>query len=110
MTHVFVAPHPDDVALSCGGLVASLRELGQSVTILTVYSGGPAGDISMAVHHVPVLVLTVVVVFVVVRVLQHSVGHASTVPIAGSGASHATSACSSLRLQRVSSRSGPTWF
>ncbi|MEX1334478.1 MAG: PIG-L family deacetylase [Candidatus Limnocylindrales bacterium] len=45
MTHVFVAPHPDDVALSCGGLVASLRELGQSVTILTVYSGGPSdGD------------------------------------------------------------------
>jgi LmbE family N-acetylglucosaminyl deacetylase len=42
MTHVFVAPHPDDVALSCGGLVASLRELGQSVTILTVYSGGPS--------------------------------------------------------------------
>jgi LmbE family N-acetylglucosaminyl deacetylase len=41
MTHVFVAPHPDDVALSCGGLVASLRELGQSVTVLTVYSGGP---------------------------------------------------------------------
>jgi len=44
MTHVFVAPHPDDVALSCGGLVASLRELGQSVTILTVYSGGPDGS------------------------------------------------------------------
>jgi LmbE family N-acetylglucosaminyl deacetylase len=41
VTHVFVAPHPDDVALSCGGLVASLRELGQTVTILTVYSGGP---------------------------------------------------------------------
>ena len=40
MTHVFVAPHADDVALSCGGLIASLRELGQSVTILTVYSGG----------------------------------------------------------------------
>jgi LmbE family N-acetylglucosaminyl deacetylase len=39
MAHVFVAPHPDDVALSCGGLIASLRELGQSVTILTVYSG-----------------------------------------------------------------------
>ncbi len=47
MTHVFVAPHPDDVALSCGGLVASLRELGQSVTILTVYSGGP-GDVDLA--------------------------------------------------------------
>src|SRR5918999_4477760 len=39
MTHVFVSPHPDDIALSCGGLVASLRELGQNVTILTVFSG-----------------------------------------------------------------------
>jgi LmbE family N-acetylglucosaminyl deacetylase len=39
MTHVFVSPHPDDVALSCGGLVAGLRELGQNVTILTVFSG-----------------------------------------------------------------------
>ena len=39
MAHVFVAPHPDDAALSCGGLIASLRELGQNVTILTVFSG-----------------------------------------------------------------------
>jgi LmbE family N-acetylglucosaminyl deacetylase len=39
MAHVFVAPHPDDVALSCGGLLASLRELGQNITILTVFSG-----------------------------------------------------------------------
>lgn len=39
MTHVFVAPHPDDAALSCGGLIASLREVGQNVTILTVFSG-----------------------------------------------------------------------
>ena len=44
MTHVFVAPHPDDVALSCGGLIASLRELGQNVTILTVFSGDGAAD------------------------------------------------------------------
>jgi LmbE family N-acetylglucosaminyl deacetylase len=44
MTHVFVAPHPDDVALSCGGLIASLRELGQSVTILTVFSGEGGGN------------------------------------------------------------------
>jgi LmbE family N-acetylglucosaminyl deacetylase len=43
MTHVFVAPHPDDVALSCGGLIASLRELGQNVTILTVFSGTGGG-------------------------------------------------------------------
>ena len=39
MTHVFVSPHPDDVALSCGGLIVSLRELGQNVAILTVFSG-----------------------------------------------------------------------
>jgi LmbE family N-acetylglucosaminyl deacetylase len=47
MTHVFVAPHPDDVALSCGGLIASLRELGQNVAILTVFSGdGSTTDLS----------------------------------------------------------------
>ncbi len=47
MTHVFVAPHPDDAALSCGGLIASLRELGQNVAILTLYSGsGPVDDLS----------------------------------------------------------------
>jgi hypothetical protein len=44
MTHVFVAPHPDDVALSCGGLIAGLRELGQNVTILTVFSGTGNGN------------------------------------------------------------------
>jgi len=44
MTHVFVAPHPDDVALSCGGLIASLRELGQNVTIVTVFSGNGTND------------------------------------------------------------------
>jgi LmbE family N-acetylglucosaminyl deacetylase len=47
MTHVFVAPHPDDVALSCGGLVASLREIGQNVTIITVFSGtGATAELS----------------------------------------------------------------
>ncbi len=44
MTHVFVAPHPDDVALSCGGLIASLRELGQNVAIVTVFSGNSPLD------------------------------------------------------------------
>src|SRR5258706_4789838 len=47
MAHVFVAPHPDDAALSCGGLIASLRELGQNVTILTVFSGaGSNGNLT----------------------------------------------------------------
>jgi LmbE family N-acetylglucosaminyl deacetylase len=44
MTHVFVAPHPDDVALSCGGLIASLRELGQNVAIITIFSGNGDND------------------------------------------------------------------
>lgn len=39
MKHVFVSPHPDDVALSCGGLVARLLERDDEVTILTVFSG-----------------------------------------------------------------------
>jgi LmbE family N-acetylglucosaminyl deacetylase len=39
VTHVFVSPHPDDAALSCGGLIARLRDRGEPVTILTVYSG-----------------------------------------------------------------------
>jgi LmbE family N-acetylglucosaminyl deacetylase len=37
--HVFVSPHPDDVALSCGALIASLRSAAESVTILTVHGG-----------------------------------------------------------------------
>ncbi len=44
MAHVFIAPHPDDVALSCGGLIASLRELGQNISIITVFSGNGTGD------------------------------------------------------------------
>lgn len=44
MTHVFIAPHPDDAALSCGGLIAGLRDLGQNVTIISVFSGGPGAD------------------------------------------------------------------
>lgn len=39
MTHVFVSPHPDDVALSCGGLIANLRGSGESVEIVTIYCG-----------------------------------------------------------------------
>jgi LmbE family N-acetylglucosaminyl deacetylase len=38
-----VAPHPDDAALSCGGLVACLRARGEPIAILSVYSG--SGDL-----------------------------------------------------------------
>ncbi|MDA8203425.1 MAG: PIG-L family deacetylase [Chloroflexi bacterium] len=45
MNHVFVAPHPDDVALSCGGLIAALRARGDQVAVVTVFSGiGDAGS------------------------------------------------------------------
>jgi hypothetical protein len=36
---VFVSPHPDDIALSCGGLVAELRSRGEEVVIVTVFGG-----------------------------------------------------------------------
>ena len=39
VTNVFVSPHPDDAALSCGGLIARLRARGEPVAIVTVYCG-----------------------------------------------------------------------
>ena len=41
-TNLFLSPHPDDAALSCGGLIAGLRARGEPVAILTVFNGaGP---------------------------------------------------------------------
>ncbi|WP_373516261.1 PIG-L deacetylase family protein, partial [Pricia sp.] len=34
-----LAPHPDDESLGCGGLIALLRESGNSVTVIFVTSG-----------------------------------------------------------------------
>jgi LmbE family N-acetylglucosaminyl deacetylase len=42
MTHVFVAPHADDVALSYGGLIARLRGIDEDVTVVSG-SGAAAG-------------------------------------------------------------------
>jgi LmbE family N-acetylglucosaminyl deacetylase len=39
VTTAFLSPHPDDAALSCGGLIALLRARGEPVTIVTVFSG-----------------------------------------------------------------------
>ncbi len=41
---VFLAPHYDDVALSCGGTVAALADAGARPLIVTVFGGEPAGD------------------------------------------------------------------
>lgn len=38
---VFLSPHPDDAALSCGATIARLRRAGHEVTILTVCLGSP---------------------------------------------------------------------
>ncbi len=38
-THLFLSPHPDDVALSCGGLVALLCARGENVIVATCYGG-----------------------------------------------------------------------
>jgi LmbE family N-acetylglucosaminyl deacetylase len=42
---VFVAPHSDDVALSCGGTVA-IAARATSPTIVTIFAGQPAGTVS----------------------------------------------------------------
>lgn len=50
---IFLAPHYDDVALSCGGLVAALAADGDSPLIVTVFGGTPTGqltDFAMTMH------------------------------------------------------------
>jgi len=42
---VFVAPHPDDVALSCGGTVALAARTGSPI-IATLFAGRPADEVS----------------------------------------------------------------
>lgn len=40
--HVYLEPHFDDVALSCGGIVASQSARGESVLVVTLFAGAPA--------------------------------------------------------------------
>jgi len=48
---VFLAPHYDDVALSCGGTVALHAEQGQCPVILTCFGGEPEGPLSPFATH-----------------------------------------------------------
>ncbi|GIV85148.1 MAG: GlcNAc-PI de-N-acetylase [Candidatus Roseilinea sp.] len=50
---LFISPHLDDVALSCGGLVYRLASAGRSVTIATVCTADPPVDwpLSEAAQH-----------------------------------------------------------
>lgn len=50
---VFLAPHYDDVALSCGGLAAALADDGENPLIVTIFGGTPTGkltDFALAMH------------------------------------------------------------
>jgi LmbE family N-acetylglucosaminyl deacetylase len=41
---IFISPHLDDVVLSCGGLVWSLTQAGQQVSIWTILAGDPPDE------------------------------------------------------------------
>lgn len=43
---VFLSPHYDDVALSCGGTVAALTDSGEQPLIITCFGGPPPGPLS----------------------------------------------------------------
>lgn len=42
--HIFLAPHYDDAALSCGGTVAALADSGGRSLIVTIFGGEPASN------------------------------------------------------------------
>ncbi len=42
--HLFLSPHADDAALSCGGQIAQLTRTGERVVIFTVMGGEPPAD------------------------------------------------------------------
>jgi LmbE family N-acetylglucosaminyl deacetylase len=44
MHHIFVAPHLDDAVLSCGELIYTFRERGDSVSVMTVFTNNPGKD------------------------------------------------------------------
>ena len=41
MEWIFISPHLDDIALSCGGLVWELAHAGDQVSIWTICAGEP---------------------------------------------------------------------
>lgn len=50
---IFISPHLDDVALSCGGLVWSLAQQGEQVSIWTLLAGDPPEeDYSKFAQHI----------------------------------------------------------
>jgi glycosyltransferase involved in cell wall biosynthesis/SAM-dependent methyltransferase len=50
-SHVFFSPHPDDVVLSCGGMIDSLISQSKSVQVVTVFGGDSNDDASAFARH-----------------------------------------------------------
>jgi LmbE family N-acetylglucosaminyl deacetylase len=42
--HIFLSPHYDDAALSCGGLIAQLSAAGEQAVVATIFGGKPDYD------------------------------------------------------------------
>jgi LmbE family N-acetylglucosaminyl deacetylase len=43
---IYLSPHLDDAALSCGGQIAQQTAVGQHILIVTIMAGDPVGDFS----------------------------------------------------------------
>jgi LmbE family N-acetylglucosaminyl deacetylase len=44
--HIYLSPHLDDAAISCGGDIHQLSRAGEPVWIITVFTAAPAGPLS----------------------------------------------------------------
>ncbi len=43
---VFISPHLDDVVLSCGGIIHSLKNYGGPIYVITIFAGSPVNGLS----------------------------------------------------------------
>lgn len=57
MQHIFLSPHYDDAALSCGGLIAKLSAAGEIAVVATIFGGKPdytrLSPLAQAIHGRP---------------------------------------------------------
>jgi LmbE family N-acetylglucosaminyl deacetylase len=45
--HIYLSPHLDDAALSCGGMIAAQRERDERVLVVTICTGSPSPDATL---------------------------------------------------------------
>ncbi len=46
--HIFLSPHPDDVVLSCGGILYHLIQRGEKVQVINIFAGMPPSRMSFS--------------------------------------------------------------